>query len=160
MERAISKMLELNKEIGGKAALARIFQEHESAHFLQLFKGKMIVFKGNWSDCGKLIQTFTLFIFTSKIFFVGLDRNTKHATYLLRIRGSTSYSSQAIQVHCKASSLNSNSCFVLKRGKRSYIWCGNNSTGDQREMAKGFVGKDCELILEGKYFQFIVKLIR
>lgn len=52
MEWTLTKMIEINKEIGGKAALARLFQEHESAHFLQLFKGKMIVFKGNWSDHG------------------------------------------------------------------------------------------------------------
>lgn len=62
----------------------------------------------------------------------------------------TSYSSKAVQVACKASVLNSNFCYVLKRGKRSFIWCGTNSTGDQREMAKGFAGKDFELILEGK----------
>lgn len=62
----------------------------------------------------------------------------------------TSYSSKAVQVPCKASVLNSNFCYVLKRGKRSFIWCGANSTGDQREMAKNFAGKDFELILEGK----------
>lgn len=52
MEWALTKMIEINKEIGGKAVLTRVFQEQESAHFLQLFKGKMIVFKGNWSDYG------------------------------------------------------------------------------------------------------------
>lgn len=50
MEWAVAKSLELNKEIGEKSVLARIFQEHEPAHFLQLFKGRMIVFRGNWSD--------------------------------------------------------------------------------------------------------------
>lgn len=88
-----------------------------------------------------------LFLFLYII--IGIDRNTKNVTYLLRIRGTTTYSTQAIQVNCKASSLNSNCCFVLRRGKRSYVWCGSNSTGDQRELAKGFVGKDCELVLEG-----------
>lgn len=82
-------------------------------------------------------------------FVLDSERNLKNSTYLLRIRGSSSYSSQAVQVPVKASSLNSNYCFVLRRGKRSYIWCGSNSTGDQREMAKGFAGKDFELILEG-----------
>lgn len=70
MEWALSKMEALNKEIGGKATLARIFQEHESAHFLQLFKGKMIVFKGNWSDHGrhlkKIITTLIVNSFTIK----------------------------------------------------------------------------------------------
>lgn len=53
MEWAVVKTIELNKEMGGKSVLVRIFQEHEPAHFLQLFKGRMIIFKGNWSDHGK-----------------------------------------------------------------------------------------------------------
>lgn len=50
----------------------------------------------------------------------------------------------------KAKSLNSNYCFVLRQGKYFYLWCGNNSTGDQREMAKNFIGKDFEIIMENK----------
>lgn len=86
-------------------------------------------------------------------FIICLDsgKNLKNPSqYLLQIFGSTTYSSKAMQVNFKATSLNSNYCFVLKRGKKAHVWCGNYSTGDQREMAKLFSGKDFELVLEGK----------
>lgn len=75
--------------------------------------------------------------------------------YLLRVFGSTTYSAKAEQVDSAVSSLDSNSCFVFRRGKKYYVWCGNYSTGDQREMAKGFAGKDFELLLEGNFCAFI-----
>ncbi|XP_050309860.1 villin-like protein quail [Anthonomus grandis grandis] len=128
-----AKLTEIDEELGQLGFQARIIQGRETAHFLQLFKGRLTVFKGRGID------------------FDDSGKNLKNPNqYLLRIYGSTSYSSKAEQVDCKASSLDSNSCFVLRRGKKSFVWCGNYSTGDQREMAKGFAGKDFELLLEGK----------
>ncbi|XP_066138784.1 villin-1 isoform X3 [Euwallacea fornicatus] len=128
-----SKLTEIDDELGQLGFQARIIQGRETAHFLQLFKGKLTIFKGRGID------------------FDDSGKNLKNPhQYLLRIYGSTTYSAKAEQVEFSASSLDSNSCFVLRRGKRYYVWCGNYSTGDQREMAKGFAGKDFELILEGK----------
>lgn len=70
--------------------------------------------------------------------------------YLLHIQGSTTYNTKATQVPLKAACLNCNYCFVLRKGNAHFIWCGANSTGDNREMAKGFVGADFALLLEGK----------
>ncbi|XP_019873520.1 advillin isoform X2 [Aethina tumida] len=127
------KVGEIDDELGHLGFQARLIQGRETAHFLQLFGGKFIVFKGKGSD------------------FDDSGRNLKNPSqYMLQIFGSTLYSSKAVQVHAKASSLNSNYCFVIKRGKKSHVWCGNYSTGDQREMAKLFAGKDFELVLEGK----------
>ncbi|KAJ8952266.1 hypothetical protein NQ318_007433 [Aromia moschata] len=86
------KLNEIDDELGQLGFQARIIQNRETAHFLQLFKGKLIIFKGK-----------------------GTDYDVKPF-----------------------------------RGKKAYVWSGNYSTGDQREMAKGFAGKDFELILEGK----------
>ena len=36
----------------------------------------------------------------------------------------------------KASSLNTNDCFVLIHPEENYVWLGKGSTGDEREMAK------------------------
>ncbi|XP_074029921.1 villin like protein quail isoform X3 [Leptinotarsa decemlineata] len=127
------KLNEIDDELGQLGFQARIIEGRETAHFLQLFKGKLTIFKGkgtDYDDSGKNLKM--------------------PSQYLLHVFGSTTYSSKAIQVSVKASSLNSNYCFVLKRSKRAYIWSGSYSTGDQREMAKGFAGKDFELILEGK----------
>lgn len=93
------------------------------------------------------IETCTIYVSVLE-----LGRNAKGpSSYLLQIFGSSSYSAKAVHAHCKASSLNSNYCYVLRKYKHYYIWCGSYSTGDQREMAKGFVGKDFELVLEGIY---------
>lgn len=127
------KLDEIDEELGEIGFQARIIQGREPIHFLQLFKGKLTIFKGRGID------------------FDESGKNLKNPhQYLLRVSGSTSYSAKAEQVEYKASSLDSNSCFVIRRGKRYYIWCGNYSTGDQREVAKGFAGKDFEIILEGK----------
>ncbi|XP_017769751.1 PREDICTED: villin-1 isoform X2 [Nicrophorus vespilloides] len=127
------KANEVDKQLEGVAVQIRMVQSKEPAQFLQLFKGKMITYKGEGTDYDES------------------GRNLKHpSNYLLQIHGSTSFSSKATQVNYKANALNSNYCFVLKKGKHYFIWCGNTSTGDQREMAKHFTGKDFEIILEGK----------
>ncbi|KRT83941.1 hypothetical protein AMK59_927 [Oryctes borbonicus] len=133
MANAFVKAAEIDNELGGVALLVRVIQGREPTQFLQIFKGKMTVFRGKGIDCDDT------------------GRNSKTPTnYLLHIQGSASYNTKAIQVATKATSLNSNYCFVLRKVKRYYVWSGLNSTGDQREMAKHFTGKDFELILEGK----------
>ncbi|KAH0999377.1 hypothetical protein HUJ05_005174 [Dendroctonus ponderosae] len=137
-----SKLTEIDDELGQLGFQCRIIQGRETAHFLQLFKGKLTIFKGKGVD------------------FDDSGMNLKNPNqYLLQVFGSTTYSAKAEQVDSAVSSLNSNSCFVFRRGKKYYVWCGNYSTGDQREMAKGFAGKDFELLLEGKeksdFFTFL-----
>ncbi|KAJ8972586.1 hypothetical protein NQ314_000114 [Rhamnusium bicolor] len=52
------KLNEIDDELGQLGFQARIIQGRETAHFLQLFKGKLIVFKGRGTDYdGKLINT-------------------------------------------------------------------------------------------------------
>lgn len=100
---------------------------------MQLFKGKLIIFKGKGTD------------------FDDSGRNLKSPlNFFLQVFGTTISSSKAIQIQPSIAKLNSNYCFVLKRGKHSYIWCGQYSTGDQKEMAKLFAGKDFEIMLESK----------
>ncbi|KAF7268409.1 hypothetical protein GWI33_018470 [Rhynchophorus ferrugineus] len=128
-----TKLEEIDEELGQLGFQARIIQGREPAHFLQIFKGKLTIFNGTGTD------------------FDETGKNLKGPSqYLLKVFGSTTYSAKAEQVDFKTSSLDSNSCFILRRGKKYYVWCGNYSTGDQREIAKGFAGKDFELTLEGK----------
>nr|CAH7736665.1 unnamed protein product [Callosobruchus chinensis] len=133
IDRTLLKINEMDEELGKIGFQARLIQGRETPHFLQLFKGQLAIFKGKGSDYDES------------------GKNKKCPShYLLQVMGSTTYSTKAVQVAEKTSSLNSNYCFVLKRGKKVYIWCGAHSTGDQREMAKGFSGKSFELVLEGK----------
>lgn len=56
MESAISKIENLDDETGKKAVQARVFQENEPAHFLQLFKGKMMILKGKSNEYGESLH--------------------------------------------------------------------------------------------------------
>ena len=57
-------------------------------------------------------------------------------TYLLQVHGRTPLTTYGTQVALKASSLNTNDCFVLVTPKGNWVWMGKGSTGDEREMAK------------------------
>lgn len=47
---AALKTIEKDDELGGVAVQVRVVQGREPAHFLQIFKGKMITFKGKGTD--------------------------------------------------------------------------------------------------------------
>ncbi|XP_022911438.2 advillin isoform X2 [Onthophagus taurus] len=133
MLNTFSKRTEIENELGGQAIKVRVIQGREPPQLLQIFKGKLVIFRGKGTEQDES------------------GRNTKSPTnYLLHVQGSATYNSKATQVNTKSSSLNSNYCFVLKKSKKYFVWSGINSTGDQREMAKHFTGKDFELVLEGK----------
>ncbi|XP_057656314.1 villin-like protein quail [Diorhabda carinulata] len=133
IDNATAKLTEIDEDLGRIGFRARLIQGRETSHFLQIFKGKLTIFKGRGID------------------FDESGRNLKQPSqYLLQVYGSSTYSCKAVQVSVKASTFNSNFCFVLKRSKKTFVWSGGYSTGDQREMAKGFAGPDFELILEGK----------
>lgn len=55
METAIQKIEKLDEDTDKKAVQARVFQENEPAHFLQLFKGKMTILKGKANEYGKAL---------------------------------------------------------------------------------------------------------
>lgn len=42
--------MEMNLELGGTAMQVRVVQGHEPPHFLQLFKGKIIIFRGKAAE--------------------------------------------------------------------------------------------------------------
>ena len=52
----------------------------------------------------------------------------------------------------KASSLNTNDCFVLIHPEENYVWLGKGSTGDEREMAKRMASPDPDptVVFEGQ----------
>lgn len=45
-----SKLTEIDEELGQLGFQARIIQGRETSHFLQLFKGKLTIFKGRGID--------------------------------------------------------------------------------------------------------------
>lgn len=75
--------------------------------------------------------------------------------YLLKIVGTSTFTTKATQVPVKPGSLDSNYCFVLRKSSHFYVWCGSYTSGDNREMAKAFAGTEFALITEGKNIQLL-----
>ncbi|CAF1325577.1 unnamed protein product [Rotaria sordida] len=116
--------VELDKKINGTGTIIRVVQDKEPLHFMAMFHGHMIIFKHGKRSGFRNLQYY--------------DENTSenNDTYLLQVRGLSKYDTKAVQVDLRASSLNSNDCFVLFTSQYVYIWCGKGSTGDEREMSK------------------------
>jgi villin 1 len=108
----------------------RVHEGMESPHFLQLFKGKLIILNGHdpCTTSRKLPPSFTL-----------------------KVIGNSTYTTKAIQIATKSSHLPTD-CYIIKSSSGIvYVWCGASSTGDSREMAKSIAGMIGEpnLIMEG-----------
>lgn len=139
-EKGASALLakELDDQFGGAPVQVRVVQNKEPEHFLTLFKGKFIIHKG-----GKASG------------FKNSTEQDKEATgdvRLYHVRGTTQLNTKATQVEEKASSLNSNDCFVLLTPKVTYAWLGKFSTGDERNVAVSVaqsLGKNVENVFEG-----------
>lgn len=123
-------------KLGAKSMMIHINEGDEIPHFLQIFGGKLII----------LLR----------------DRNTnnnnsssdssKHLSghFALKVIGDASYNSKAIEVD-PLNSMTSKECFILK-SNTVWVWCGQSSTGDAREISKsiGALLGEYTLVMEGK----------
>lgn len=99
---------------------ARVHEGWETPHFLQIFKGKLIVFTGKSDD-----------------FDISGGCNVYPVTFLLKVSGDSTFNSKAVQVSGKSANLSSKDCLVLNsENEEVWMWCGQSSTGDKREIAK------------------------
>lgn len=123
-------LTEMFDHFNTNVAQIRVNEGMEPPHFLQLFKGKMIVLNG--SDLSGTNRKFP-------------------ATFMLKVVGNSSYTAKAIQVTSKTSH-SPTDCFIIKvETGIVWVWCGLSSTGDTREMAKGIAGiiGEPNLVMEG-----------
>ena len=135
---AALKTVEIDDRLGGAAVQVRVIQGKEPAHFLAMFQGQLIVYKGGHSSS-----------------FDGEESQDQKVadTHLLQIHGRTPLTTFASEVSLKGSSLNTNDCFVLVAPQGSWVWLGKGSTGDEKEMAKGIgnlYDKDPTMVYEGQ----------
>lgn len=123
----------------------RVHESFEPPHFLQIYKGRLIVFKGK-----------------------SVDFDPKGSgciypnTYLLKVIGNATHNSKAIQISSKISEFSSNDCFIVRTADgNNWIWCGTASTGDNREVAKsiGALIGEYNLVIGGnessEFWQYI-----
>lgn len=128
----------------------RVHENFEPPHFLQIFKGRLIVFKGK-----------------------SVDFDPKGSgciypnTYLLKVIGNATHNSKAIQISSKISEFTSNDCFIIRTADgNNWIWCGPSSTGDNREVAKsiGALIGEYSLVIGGnestEFWQYIPQTLQ
>lgn len=102
----------LDDSINGKATQVRVANGMEPEHFLRLFKGKLIVL------------------------LAGKGQNQLDDKMFFQINGDNEYNTRAMQVAPQASILQSDSCFLLKREGKNYLWNGKLTTKQQRDAAE------------------------
>lgn len=91
----------------------RVYENMEPPHFLQIFKGRLIVFKGKCTD-----------------FDPHGSCCVYPNTYLLKVIGNATHNSKAIQVSSKIVDFTAHDCFIIRTADGSnWIWCGPSSTG-------------------------------
>eukprot|EP00731_Ephydatia_muelleri_P020263 Em0012g1088a len=112
---------ELTKKLQGAPVEIRVMQNKEPDHFLLMFKGKMIIHTRGSAAAFKTR--------------LGKKSYVADGVSLFQVHGTNDFNLRAVQVPEKASSLNSNDCFVLEGPSQTYIWYGKVCSGDERLMA-------------------------
>lgn len=123
-------LTEMFEHFNTHVAQIRVTEEMEPPHFLQLFKGKLIILNG--SDPTGSGRKFPL-------------------NFILKVIGNSSYTAKAIQVSSKTAHA-STDCYIVKASSGStWVWCGQGSTGDSREISKSIAGiiGEPNLVMEG-----------
>lgn len=111
---------ELYAHLTGGAMLVHVHEGHEPAHLLQAFDGRLAIFNGSADDYDA----------------TGAGRQLP-AAYLLQVSGTVTYRSRAVQMLAKQAHITAGDCLVLATSAGAiWVWCGQRSTGDAREMAK------------------------
>jgi hypothetical protein len=114
----------------------RIHEGMEPPHFLQLFKGKLIILSE-------------------------VENGRIPSNLVLKVLGNSTYTAKAVQISGK-STHSPTDCYIIKANSGIvWVWCGQSSTGDSREIAKGIAGVlgESNLVMEGaegeEFFQSV-----
>jgi len=111
--------VQLDDSLGGKPVQVRVTQGKEPTHFRQLFKGRMIVYKGGNTS--------------------GFEKAGGAAPQddiaLFHVKGTNALNTVGVQVDARASSLNSEDSFVLVTPTHAYVWSGAGSNPDEVAVA-------------------------
>ena len=130
----------LDDKYGGAPVQVRVVQGKEPDHFLLVFRGRMVVHSGGRASG-----------FTNRF---DSDSYDVDGTRLFHVRGTNEFDTRAVQVEEKASSLNSNDCFVLETPKATYIWYGKVSAAFSLSLSLFLY-----LLIDLSHLQFTVEAI-
>ncbi|KAH0950774.1 hypothetical protein HN011_006319 [Eciton burchellii] len=119
---ALSAACRLSEETN--AQLVKASQGREPPHLLQIYDGKLKILAGQ-------------------------HRDSPPKKHLVRVFGSTPYTSSAVERPLRASSLDSSAVFILF-SNTPIVWCGGKSTGDARQASRRLAPRNAPLVAEGK----------
>ncbi|XP_055919693.1 villin-like protein quail isoform X2 [Eupeodes corollae] len=147
---AISKCTKFGKErfhkLGDKTMVVKMNESDETPHFLQIFSGKFVILKSNISN-GNMING------NGNI----NNNNSSHQNLskleFFKVQGDSTFTSKAWQIQ-PLNALTGKDCYVIRSSSDMvWVWCGQSSTGDAREVAKNIgsiFADECNLVMEGK----------
>ncbi|XP_039764730.1 villin-like protein quail isoform X2 [Pararge aegeria] len=118
-------------KLGRLPIQAWVYQGKEPAHFLQIFKGRMVTYIG-----------------TATEYDPSGRRVVPPPRALIRVSGQ--YAREARGVEVGRGGLTRGACYVLREGARVWVWCAASATGDEREVAKNMAAADHTLVMQGK----------
>ncbi|XP_048486936.1 villin-like protein quail isoform X2 [Plutella xylostella] len=121
---------DLYVKLGRLPVQAWVYQGKEPAHFLQIFKGRMITYVGSATDYDPSER-----------------RVIPPSRALIRVSGQ--YSREARGAEVRGSAPGRGSCYILRDGARAWVWCAATATGDEREVAKNMAAAPHTLVMQG-----------
>lgn len=116
------KAIELDDKLGGEAVQIRVVMNKEPAHFMKIFKGKVVYFMGGHVSGFRNVHD--------------RDNYDPNATILYHVHSDNDNCTRAIQVEARAANLNSNDIFVIETLKNVGVWVGKNANEQEVEMTK------------------------
>ncbi|XP_073942119.1 LOW QUALITY PROTEIN: villin like protein quail [Choristoneura fumiferana] len=122
-------------KLGRLPVQAWVYQGKEPAHFLQIFKGRMITYVGSADDYDPSGR-----------------RVVAPARALIRVSGQYAREARGAEVRAGAGAGAgaAGACYVLRDAARAWVWCAASATGDEREVAKNMAAADHTLVMQGK----------
>ncbi|XP_013099342.2 villin-like protein quail isoform X1 [Stomoxys calcitrans] len=134
--------INLFESINSKSMYIQMGEYDETPHFLQMFEGKLIILLSE-KDI-PVIQS------NNNNNTIITNGHEEKDTLILKVYGDSTYNAKAVEVYPLVS-MSSKECYVVK-SQHVWVWCGQSSTGDARELAKnvGALLGESSLALEGK----------
>ncbi|XP_072937027.1 villin-like protein quail isoform X2 [Epargyreus clarus] len=125
---------DLYLKLGRLPVQAWVYQGKEPAHFLQIFKGRMITYIGSATDYDPSGR-----------------RVVAPSRALIRVSGQYAREARGVEVGGGgAGGAARGACYVVRGGARAWVWCAATATGDEREVAKNMAAAEHTLVMQGK----------
>lgn len=118
---SVAHAAQLDRKLGGSAVQIRVVEYKEPVHFMQLFKGKLIIFSSGHVNGYRHIHDHE-------------DYDLRRI-YMFHIRSDQHGNTRANEVTGRASSLNSNDAFIVDNNRITFVWLGKHCSKEEREMA-------------------------